>query len=101
MARRALVIQAEAENSTFRSNKGHIDGDNNYYTGLEKAPPSVNYWDIFDGEMFLDLYPQRGGGPKRPLNPPFCEGAFLADDDPLFHTEPCGSEQDHQDKDRM
>ena len=101
MARRARVIQAEAGNATVRGNKRHLDGDNYDDTGSEKAPPSVNDRAVDAVGIFLNLDPQRGGGPQRPLKPPGHEAAFLDDDALLFHTEPGGSEQDQRDKDRM
>ena len=57
--------------------------------------------DIDAGDIFLNLDQKRGCGTQRPLKTPRPEAAFLDDDVTLFHTEPDGSYQDKQDKDRI
>ena len=101
MAGRAQSIQAEAGNVTVQGNKRHLNGGNNDYKGSDKSPPSVQYRAIDAGNIFLDLEPQRGGGPQRPLKTPCHEAAFLDNDAPFYLTESDGSEQEHQEKDRM
>ena len=86
MVGQAWVIQTEAGTSTVQVNKRHLDGDNNDDTGLDKYPPSLNDRAIYTGYIFLDLYLQRGGGPQRPLKPPWHEAYFLDNDVPLFQT---------------
>ena len=86
MAVRARLIQAEAGKATVQGNKRHLDGENNDDTGLEKSSPSVNYRAIDSGEIFLDLYPQNGGGTQRPLKSPCHEASFIDDDTALFCT---------------
>ena len=82
------VIQAEAETVTVQGNKRHIDGENNYDTGSDKYPPSVNDGAIDAEKISLDLDLQQGGGPQRPNKTPCRDTAFLDNYVPLFHTEP-------------
>ena len=69
MAGQARVIQDEVGTATFQGNKRHLDGETKNSTVSDKSPPSVNDKDIYAGDIFLDLDPQRGGGPQRPLKP--------------------------------
>ena len=101
MMRQTRVMQDEAGTVTFQDKKRHLNVDNNYDTGPKKSPPPVNDRAIDAGGIFLNLDPQRGCGPQRPLRSPCLEADFLDEGAPFFHTYPDGSDQEQQDKDRM